>query len=231
MTRVRTMLLPLSIALNVVLAAVVVLLLVRARGARREIPIEASGWLHQPAQEVFAQMPSEPGCRVFLGDSLTAEGPWGELAGGLLNRGVKGDTVEGVRRRLGEVLARSPSRVFLMIGINDLMQGRSEAEIVAGVDAIAAECSARSPGTRLVLLSLLPVGAGAPDPFLTNGRLRALNASLAEVAGRRGAAFVDLFPRFADAQGGLRPELTRDGVHLTPKGYLLWRDGIAAELR
>lgn len=225
------MLLPISIALNVALAALVAVLVVRMRGVRREIPIDASGWLHQPAQAVFAQLPSEPGGIAFVGDSLTAEGPWGELFGGLLNRGVKGDTVAGVRRRLGEVLARRPARIVLMIGVNDLMQGRSDAEIVAGVDGIAADVEAGSPATRLVLLSLLPVGVGEPDPVLTNERIRGLNRSLAEVAARRGAAFVDLFPKFASDRGGLRADLTRDGVHLTPAGYVIWRDAIDSELR
>ena len=225
------MLLAISIFLNVALAALVAVLLIRMRSTRREIPIDGAGWLHQPAQNVFAQLPSAPGSVVFLGDSLTAEGPWGELFGSLLNRGVKGDTVDGVRRRLGEVLARNPARIVLMIGVNDLMQGRSDADVVAGVEGIAAEVAGWSPPARLVLLSILPIGTGGPDPVITDARLRALNRSLADVAARRGATFVDLYPRFVSERGGLRAELTRDGVHLTPAGYVIWRDAVAPELR
>src|SRR6185295_13288886 len=121
--------------------------------------------------------------------------------GGMLNRGVKGDTVALLRKRLGEVIERRPARVFLMIGINDLLQGRTPRDVADGVDAIAEDVAARAPGTRLVLLSLLPVGDLGDGAAALNDQIRAANRSLAEVASRRGAAFVDLHARFADEHG------------------------------
>ena len=59
---------------------------------------------------------------VFLGDSITHEGSWEEyfLECQTVNRGINGDTVQGVIDRLPDVLALEPKKLFLMIGVNDL---------------------------------------------------------------------------------------------------------------
>ena len=64
---------------------------------------------------------------LFLGDSLTEYGNWRELFPGLdiKNRGIAGDTTDGVLHRLDGITALSPDKIFLMIGINDLLMGRS----------------------------------------------------------------------------------------------------------
>ena len=66
---------------------------------------------------------------MMLGDSITDEGEWSELWGEVVqNRGISGDTTSGVLDRLSTV---SPSikQVFIMIGVNDIMRGKSENEV------------------------------------------------------------------------------------------------------
>ena len=36
--------------------------------------------------------------------------------------------------------------------------------------------------------------------------------------------FVDLVPLLSDADGELRIDLTKDGIHLHPVGYVIWTD-------
>ena len=36
--------------------------------------------------------------------------------------------------------------------------------------------------------------------------------------------FVDIAPLLSDADGELRPDLTKDGIHLHPAGYLIWTE-------
>jgi lysophospholipase L1-like esterase len=43
-----------------------------------------------------------------------------------------------------------------------------------------------------------------------------------ELAERRGAQYVDLWPALADATGALRKEFTPDNLHLLPAGYRAW---------
>ena len=61
----------------------------------------------------------------MLGDSHTEGIDWRELFPDvkILNRGISGDTSEGVLNRLEEVIGRHSKIVFLMIGGNDLQMG------------------------------------------------------------------------------------------------------------
>jgi lysophospholipase L1-like esterase len=66
---------------------------------------------------------AKPGSIVFLGDSITDFFRVNEFFPGVyvINRGISGDTTDGVLNRLAEsVYELSPSKIFLMIGTNDL---------------------------------------------------------------------------------------------------------------
>ena len=165
---------------------------------------------------------------LFLGDSLTAGHNWGRAFPGLeaVNLGLDGDTCAGVRARLDEVVELNPDLIFLQIGINDFLRGAGPAEIVAGHQAIWAELTARRPGARLYVVSLLPyLEASLPGLPLTLDIIE-LNALLAEEAGRLGLTFIDLFGDLADEDLQLRLDFTSDGLHLTPQGYRVWAEGL-----
>ena len=60
---------------------------------------------------------------VFLGDSITEAGEdWNKYFNtqNIVNRGISGDTTEGVLARLSEICYYKPIAVFLLIGINDI---------------------------------------------------------------------------------------------------------------
>lgn len=64
---------------------------------------------------------------VFLGDSITEKIDWHELFHNshydILNRGIGSDTISGVINRINTIINLKPSKVFLMIGINDIALG------------------------------------------------------------------------------------------------------------
>jgi len=168
--------------------------------------------------------PIEPGSVVFLGDSITAGGPWDRLfpTTPLRNRGVNADQSSGVRERSGAIAAARPGKIFLLIGTNDLHRGHSIDAIASRVAATLTTIQSRSPWTRVYLQSVLPRAGVAP------ARVLALNRALHDVALRGGADWIDLYPAFLDSAGrSIRPDLTSDGLHLSPEGYRVWRDAIA----
>jgi hypothetical protein len=63
---------------------------------------------------------------IFLGDSITEKMDWQELfsSNNIINRGICSDTISGVINRLDSILQVKPSKVFLMIGINDMALGK-----------------------------------------------------------------------------------------------------------
>ena len=71
----------------------------------------------------FNSSPLKRGDIIFLGNSITAEGKnWSVRLNNpnIRNRGIGGDTTDGVLARTGEIVDSKPTAVFLLIGINDL---------------------------------------------------------------------------------------------------------------
>jgi lysophospholipase L1-like esterase len=184
----------------------------RLRGRVLERRLDLLSHLHVGAEDV-----------VFLGDSLTEAGPWGELFPGVkvANRGVSADTSSDVLRRIGQVTSGRPRKVFLMVGTNDLWERRSDRQILGNLDRILAAIQEGTPQTRVYVQSILPRQARYA------GRIRRLNEALRPLARRHGCAFIDLFEHLTAPDGSIRDVYSNDGLHLTGAGYLLWRDLIA----
>ncbi|MDR1043855.1 MAG: GDSL-type esterase/lipase family protein [Candidatus Adiutrix sp.] len=165
---------------------------------------------------------------VMLGDSLSAGNAWNRAFPGLAirNMGVDGDTWAGLWNRLNEVAILQPAKVFLQIGINDLLRGAPPDEIVAGHRRIWRDLGKKSPETRLYVISLLPYLEEALPGLPPNLDIIYINLALAEKAEQSGLDFINLFPLFADEDYQLRLDYTSDGLHLTPKGYRVWEEAL-----
>src|SRR5271168_325844 len=70
----------------------------------------------------FAREPIIPGRIIFLGNSITEMGDWKKVLNDstVINRGIGGDITYGVLKRLKDITDRSPSEVFILLGINDI---------------------------------------------------------------------------------------------------------------
>lgn len=179
--------------------------------------------------EQFAREPQSQGRIVFLGNSITEIGNWKELTGDstVLNRGIGGDITYGVLQRIAQVTALRPSKVFLLIGINDIGKDIPPAMIVHNIGQIVNRIRQESPSTRIILQTILPVNPdvkGFPQHYDKNDKVIQANALLRKLAAEKGLPLVDLYAAFSDQQGYLRKELTGDGLHLTPNGdgYRQW---------
>ncbi|HCN13305.1 GDSL-type esterase/lipase family protein [Alistipes sp.] len=170
------------------------------------------------------------GAVVFLGNSITEQGWWNVLFRDpkVVNRGIGGDNTFGMLDRLPGILAAQPSKIFLMAGINDITGGQSTETIAANIARMADMVHAEAPACRLYVQSVLPVSTKRlAYPYMKghNARVAPLNERLRALCAERGwCTFVDLVPLVSDADGELRKELTKDGIHLQPAAYMLWRD-------
>ena len=169
---------------------------------------------------------------LFFGDSITCDGNFDELFPDLriVNLGVYGDTLDDLLRRVPEVKAEKPARIFLLGGINSLRDDNADAcllQYAALLDALRRAC----PDSELIVQSVLPVGDDIVR-FLgcSNETIRSFNAELEKLAGERGCGFVDLWPAY-EQDGALDPAMTRDGVHLNFTAYGPWAACIDAWMK
>jgi lysophospholipase L1-like esterase len=181
-------------------------------------------------RNLFALSKVQSAAIVMLGDSLIEGAPWRELTGcpDLVNRGIGGDTTQRVLDRLDEVAKLKPRAVFLMIGVNDITRGVAPAITLHNLRAILDRLEAWK--IRTFAGYVLPVTASYPKKHF-NDQITALNGKIAGVLAEHPAtAAIDLRPLLRGGDGYLREELSFDGLHLSPKGYALWRDAIAPEV-
>ena len=166
---------------------------------------------------------------VMVGDSLTGGAEWAELfpRQHIANRGIDGDTTDGVLARLDDLLAARPRLAFVMVGINDFADAHREVEAVfADYRDIVARLD--SAGVRVVVQSTLPCNEALgqwKSCAAINGAIARLDARLATLASER-VRFIDLRPLLAPG-GQLDAAITFDGIHLNGEGYRRWQRAIA----
>jgi len=175
----------------------------------------------------FRQEPDLIGSVVFLGNSITEGGRWRELLADstVVNRGISGDNTFGVLNRLDEITRHRPSKLFIMIGVNDISKDIPDEVIADNVRQIINRVGAESPDTRIFVQSLLPVNPdypGFPQHFAKENHVAHTNRLLREVAVAAGCRFINLFAVFMDQQERMDIRFTYDGLHLNQAGYELW---------
>ena len=182
---------------------------------------------------LFEKLPVTSEDIVFLGNSITDGGEFQELFNmeNVLNRGIRSDRIDGVRKRLHQVVDGKPEMIFLLIGINDVADSRNSVKSIADKYAtLVKEIREATPGTTLFVQSIMPINNDFKRYKSLLGResiLPPLNEELKRIAMSNGAIYIDLWPNMADPETGkMRKELTSDGLHLTGAGYKAWTNTI-----
>lgn len=194
-------------------------------------------WVEVLKQEAAAAAVRKPShLTVLLGDSLSLWFP-GELMPGRrmwINQSISGERTKGLLNRLDLFKGNDVESIFLMIGINDLIWGEKDEDIVENYKKIVRELKQDHPNTQIVVQSILPHGGEistweSRDKLLAlpSERIIAMNKALEKIARDNNAYYLDLYPIFVTGDGHLRPDLTTDGLHLNREGYLVWRSAIA----
>jgi lysophospholipase L1-like esterase len=158
---------------------------------------------------------------VFIGDSLTEWFDWQRRFPDhkVANLGISGETVEELLERRGLIRSRAgdPDFVFLMTGINNILQ--EQFVFLEPYREIVRNFTTWWKGATVVVQSLLPVEYAR----INNDFIGGINRSLRDIARDCGAEYLDVFSAFTDPEGNVRPGLlSDDGVHLASRGYEAW---------
>lgn len=170
---------------------------------------------------------------VFAGSSLMEDFPITELAQTLpgrpvaYNRGIGGDVIDGLDARLDSaVFDLEPSRLFINIGTNDISAPDYDREVMLQkYRALLHKIHDRLPQTRIIVMSYYPVNR--TELFdtqwfrvRTNAEIDIVNQRLKDICAADGYEFVDVTTCLRDENGNLEAQLTIDGMHMLPEGYM-----------
>ena len=174
-----------------------------------------------------------PGGIVFIGSSSIRL--WRSLATDfpglpVLNRGFGGSTLpEAIHYVPRIVLPYRPRTVVLYEGDNDLTFGWGPQRVAEDYGAFVRAVREALPGARIVFISVKP----SPSRWHLVDQQREVNQLVRDIAARDTLqTFVDVFTPMLGANGRPRPELfLADSLHMTPAGYVVWREQLAPHLR
>lgn len=203
--------------------------------AAAAVGLAASAAAHTPFWDqratLFELLPVDSTTIVFLGNSITNGGEWHELFGmpNVVNRGISGDVIPGLRDRIDPILAGKPAKIFIMCGVNDISHHLTTDSIAHDMDLLIEKIQTVSPETQIYLQSILPFNMDVrvwQNLVGKEQQARDINARYEEISGRRGVTWINLYPLMVDENGNLRKEFTNDGLHLLGPAYLVWRDAV-----
>ena len=180
---------------------------------------------HRSSQ--FTSNPASMGATIFLGDSITEFGEWSELFPNhtVLNRGIAGDGIMGVKNRLIELTRHQPVRIFLMIGINDLCYHSSDVVIESYFELLRT-IQDKFKNTDLIVQSTLPINNDIYYTGTSNAEVDKLNVGIRDYCQAQEIPFIDISSALKDQENNLNIKFTADGIHINGIAYNIWKNQI-----
>lgn len=176
---------------------------------------------------------------VFIGNSITNQMNWDEALGRTMrvkNRGNSGGFTAEILENLESMIAGNPSKVFLMIGTNDLGAEGDDftSEKVAGrIIEILKRMLVEAPGSEIYYQSILPTTRG----LRTQEKTEATNSLVRrwiESMQMPKLQYVDLYSLLVAPDGSISTwsanpapyAYSFDNLHLSQQGYRVWLKAI-----
>jgi len=163
---------------------------------------------------------------VFMGDSITEGWHLDESFPGkpYINRGISGQTTPQMLVRFRQdVIDLDPKVVVILAGTNDIA-GNTGPETLGQIEDNLASMAdlATANHIKVVMCSITPAfdypWHRGLDPA---PKIDKINAWMKGYAAQKGYVYVDYHSAMKDAQDGLPPSLSKDGVHPLPAGYAM----------
>jgi len=175
---------------------------------------------------LFELLPTDSNSIIFLGNSLTDNCEWHELFNNcnVKNRGIAGNTTSTILHRLPKIIESKPSKIFLLIGVNDLFKRVAFDTILSNYKNIIQQIKNEIPNTKLFVQSILPIDEKVYD--LKNDSISIMNSKIKELCQKNNIQYIDLHPLFLTKEGKFDTTLSFDGLHLSGKEYMILKNEI-----
>ena len=165
---------------------------------------------------------------VFFGDSITNFYNVDEFfpKNNVINSGISGNITENLLERMDDVYKYNPSKVFLLIGINDLNRGYSSDEILSNMQKIINNIKTHRKYTKIYIESIYPINRNVFEDKdysfnedITNDTIKEINDKIKDMCKENNVQYIDVFSNLLDSEGNLKDIYTKEGLHLSDLGY------------
>ena len=172
---------------------------------------------------------------LFLGDSLTdfydLEKYYPDMP--VVNSGVNGNRTDAIIDNMKErVYQYNPSKVFILIGINDILDERDASEISNSIKEIVDGIQDNRPYAEIYVESLYPINNSENEKIdlemvnvlRNNDKIKSINKEIKKMCKEKKVTYIDLYSLLVDDNDQLNIDYTTEGLHLNNDGYKVVTD-------
>lgn len=158
---------------------------------------------------------------VFLGDSITEYYDIKKYYGDIyfVNSGKGFDRTQNILDNMYErVYKYNPSKVILLIGINNLLYENNDEKIVEDIDKIASQIRENFQYCDIYIESIYPMNKKWEN-YVELQDIKNVNKKIKKLCKKNNYIYVDVFTSLLNEEEQLNLEYTDDGLHPNEKGY------------
>jgi lysophospholipase L1-like esterase len=163
---------------------------------------------------------------LFIGDSITEGLQIYNTLPGAMIQAYRGLSSYKLAEELTLIEAKKPDRIFLLIGLNDIMGIEENEPFFENYRAFIRAVHDILPETKVFVQSIFPISREVEQENHNISRvlIDSFNRRLAVMAEEEKATYIDVATTFKDEEGYLLAEFTSDGIHLWSYYYRAWTD-------
>lgn len=164
---------------------------------------------------------------LFLGDSITEyydlEKYFPDMP--VVNSGIAGDTTDDILSDMkGRVYDYNPSKVFILIGTNDLLEDKTNEEIFNNIKKIVDGIKENRSEAEIYIESIYPVNRSMDKRLYMVGSRQnkdiiEINKMIKDYCNEENLTYINTYDELLDEDGNLKKDYSEDGLHLSSEGY------------
>lgn len=174
---------------------------------------------------------------LFVGDSITEGWDWQIWQKNFAplnaaNFGIGGDHTGNLLWRLqhGAIGNIQPTLIVLLIGVNNFGHlNESPEQVAAGVTKVVQQLELAWPNSKILLNAVFPFDQDAKSP--NRAKVTELNQRIGKLGNNKTIFFKDYGSLMVEKNGNISPEIMKDFLHPTPKGYQVWADAMTPDIQ
>ncbi len=165
---------------------------------------------------------------LFLGDSITEIYPIKEIYGTLpiVKSGVSGYKTTDILKRMDSMVYQyNPTKIFLLIGTNDYLNGsnnKTTEKLVSNIEKIVNNIRQNRKKAKIYVESIYPVNRNMDEDMVgdrDNKTITEANKKLKNLCKELNVIYIDMYNKLLDSDGNFDKQYTYDGLHPSSLGY------------
>ena len=175
---------------------------------------------------------------VFLGDSITEYYDLNKYYETIpvVNSGTSGyTTVHLLEIMKEEVYIYNPTKVVILIGINDMNKYPDDLQLIENIKIMVNNIKEKRPKAKIYIQSIYPVDrerySVLIDNNVDNERIKKVNMEIEIFCKENNCKYINMFENLYDQENDkLIYEYSRDGLHLNDEGYIVVTEKLKKEI-